>query len=88
MSEIANKPQTEDEPKIEFKIISDRGLFAIKNPDIQKNLVEISGYDLQVNFNMEYLNSIDDVEAAVNGISDLFRELIMEKLLEYKRKGQ
>jgi len=88
MSEIVNNTQTEDEPKIEFKVISDRGLFAIKNPDIQKNLVEISGYDLQVNFNMEYLNSIDDVEAAVNGISDLFRELIMEKLLEYKRKDR
>jgi hypothetical protein len=78
--------QTKDEPKIEFRVISDKGLLAIKNPDINKNLVEISGYDLQVNFNMEYLNSIDDVEAAVNGISDLFRELIMEKLLEYKRK--
>ena len=72
--------QTKDEPKIEFRVISDRGLLAIKNPDINKNLVEISGYDLQVNFNMEY------VESAVNGISDLFRELIMEKLLEYKRK--
>ena len=78
--------QTKDEPKIEFLVISDRGLLAIKNPDINKNLVEISGYDLQVNFNMEYLNSIEDVESAVNGISDLFRELIMEKLLEYKRK--
>ena len=78
--------QTKDEPKVEFRVISDRGLLAIKNPDINKNLVEISGYDLQVNFNMEYLNSIEDVEAAVNGISDLFRDLIMEKLLEYKRK--
>ncbi len=78
--------QTKDEPKIEFRVISDKGLLAIKNPDINKNLVEISGYDLQVNFNMEYLNSIEDVESAVNGISDLFRELIMEKLLEYKRK--
>ena len=65
--------QTKDEPKIEFRVISDKGLLAIKNPDINKNLVEISGYDLQVNFNMEYLNSIEDVESAVNGISDLFR---------------
>lgn len=85
---IENQQRTEDEPKIEFKIISDRGLFAIQNPNIQKNLVEISGYDLQVNFNMEYINSIEDVEAAVSGISDLFRELIMDKLLEYKRKKQ
>lgn len=85
---MAEQVQTKDEPKVEFRLISDRGLFAIKNPEIDKNLVEISGYDLEVNFNMEYLNSIEDVEAAVNGISDLFRELIMEKLLEYKRKDQ
>lgn len=79
---------TQDEPKREFRVISDRGLLAVKNPDIDKNLVEISGYDLQVDFNMEYINSIDDVEAATNGIATLFRELIMEKLLEYKQKPQ
>ena len=79
--------KTTDEPKIEFRVISDRGVFIVQNPDIDKNLVEISGYDLQVNFNMEYINSVEDVEAAVTGIGNLFRELIMEKLLEYKRKG-
>lgn len=76
-----------DEPTVEFKYISDRGAFTIKNPEIGKVLVEISGYDLQVNFNMEYINNIDDVEAAVTGVSDLFRQIIMDKLLEYKQKG-
>ena len=75
-----------DEPKVEFKYITDRGAFTVKNPEIDQILVEISGYDLQVNFNMEYINSIEDVEAAVSGIGDLFRQLIMEKLLEYKQK--
>lgn len=77
---------TVDEPKVEFKYITDRGAFTVKNPEIDQILVEISGYDLQVNFNMEYINSIEDVEAAVSGIGDLFRQLIMEKLLEYKQK--
>lgn len=76
-----------DEPKVEFNYISDRGAFTIKNPEIDKILVEVTGYDLQVNFNMEYINSIEDVEAAVSGIGDLFRQLIMEKLLEYKQNG-
>ena len=78
--------QTVDEPKAEFRTLSDRDAFTIENADNHEIPVEISGYDLQVNFNMEYLNSIQDVEAAVNGIGDLFRQIIMEKLLEYKQK--
>ena len=57
--------QTVDEPRVEFKMISDRSVCKIVNEDINQTLVEISGYDLQINFNMEYLNSIEDVEAAV-----------------------
>ena len=78
--------QTVDEPKAEFRTLSDRGAFTVRNADNNEILVEISGYDLQVNFNMEYLNSIQDVEAAVSGIGDVFRQIIMEKLLEYKQK--
>lgn len=80
--------QTVDEPRVEFKMISDRSVFNIVNEDINKTLVEISGYDLQINFNMEYLNSIEDVEAAVTGLGNLFRDIIMEKLLEHKKQNE
>lgn len=80
--------QTVDEPRVEFKIISDRSVCKIVNEDINQTLVEISGYDLQINFNMEYLNSIEDVEAAVTGIGNLFRDVIMEKLLEHKKQNE
>lgn len=80
--------QTVDEPRVEFKMISDRSIFNIVNEDINKTLVEISGYDLQINFNMEYLNSIEDVEAAVTGLGNLFRDIIMEKLLEHKKQNE
>lgn len=76
-----------DEPKVEFNSISDRSVFNIINQDIQQTLVEISGYDLQINFNMEYINSIEDVEAAVNGLGDLFRQIIMDNLLEHKKQN-
>lgn len=82
------RPQTVDEPRVEFKMISDRSIYNIVNEDINKTLVEISGYDLQINFNMEYLNSIEDVEAAVTGIGNLFRDIIMEKLLEHKKQNE
>ena len=80
--------QTVDEPRVEFKMISDRSVYNIVNEDINKTLVEISGYDLQINFNMEYLNSIEDVEAAVTGLCNLFRDIIMEKLLEHKKQNE
>lgn len=80
--------KTEDEPHVEFKMITDRSVFNIVNEEIDKTLVEISGYDLQINFNMEYINSIEDVEAAVNGLGNLFRDIIMEKLLEHKKQNE
>lgn len=76
-----------DEPTVEFRSITDRTAFLIVNPEIQQTLVEISGYDLLINFNMEYINSIEDVEAAVGGIGDLFRRSIMDKLLEHKKQN-
>lgn len=75
-----------NEPRVEFKSISDRTIFKIVNDSINENLVEISGYDLQINFNMEYINSVEDVEAAVEGIGNLFRQIIMDKLLEHKKQ--
>lgn len=74
-----------DEPLVEFKSISDRTIFSIVNDEINQTMVEISGYDLLINFNMEHINSIEDVEAAVGGIGDLFRRIIMDKLLEHKK---
>lgn len=74
-----------DEPTVEFKSISDRVVRAVINEDINQTLVEISGYDLMINFNMEYINSVEDVEAAIDGLGDLFRRIIMDKLLEHKK---
>lgn len=76
---------TVNEPRVEFKLISDRSVFNVVNPEIKQTLVEISGYDLQIKFNLEYLNTLADIEAAIEGLGKLFREIIMEKLLENKQ---
>lgn len=76
-----------DEPIVKFKLISDRDVMNIINDDIKETLVEISGYDLQINFNMQYLKSVEDINAARNGIADLFQQLIMDKLLEYRKQN-
>ena len=71
-----------DEPVVQFKANSDRIVREVINADTKQVLVHISGYDLQINFNMQYLKSIEDVEAACDGIAQLFRGAIMDKLLE------
>ena len=75
-----------DEPEVKFKLISDRDIMNVESGDNGEKLIEISGYDLQINFNMQYLKSIEDINAACKGISDLFRETILEKLLEYRKQ--
>lgn len=75
-----------DELEVKFKLISDRDIMNVESGDNGEKLIEISGYDLQINFNMQYLKSIEDINAACKGISDLFRETILEKLLEYRKQ--
>lgn len=75
-----------DEPEVKFKLISGRDVMEVNNGDTGEKLIEISGYDLQINFNMQYLKSVEDIDAACKGIADLFRDTIMEKLLEYSKQ--
>lgn len=77
-----------DEPTVEFRLISDKSAMKVTNEDINETLIEITGYDLQVNFNMQYLKTLQDIEAAKEGVAKLFGEIIMEKLLEHKNKQQ
>ena len=46
-----------DEPVVQFKVNSDRIIREVINADTKQALVHISGYDLQINFNMQYLKS-------------------------------
>lgn len=76
----------ENDPTVTFKQFADRKIYAIKISGEDKTLVEISGYDLKIGFNFEFINSTEDVELAAQGISDMFRHMILEKLLEYKKQ--
>ena len=76
-----------EEPAVRFNAISDRDVYKViseNNADI--TLIEITGYDLQINFNMEYLRSYQDVKAAAEAVGTMFQEIMLEKLLEYKHK--
>jgi hypothetical protein len=82
MEELTAQFDNVPEGEVKFKAITDRQAFIIHNPDIEANLVEISGYDLSIRFNMEYLKSLEDVEAALDGLTEMFRKIIMDELLK------
>lgn len=79
-------PRTEDEPRVVFRSISDRDVLRIYREDTEQTLAEISGYDLAISFNLKFINSIQDVEAVLEGLSELFRDAIMKQMLEDKSK--
>ena len=82
MEERDEKLQPVNEPEVKFKLISGRDTMNVINKEVNETLIEISGYDLQINFNMQYLKSVEDIEAACQGIANLFRQTIMDKLLD------
>lgn len=77
-----------NEPTVHFKLITNRIIREINNPEINQTLIRISGYDLQIDYNLQYLKSVEDIEAACNGIAQLFREDIMRVLLERNKQSE
>jgi len=47
-------------------------------------MATISGYDLQISFNMRLINSLADAEACTNSIADVFYQALMNQLIEMK----
>lgn len=72
-----------DEKQITFKE-SDRMTYGAMDYSGQEMMAVISGYDLNIAFNLRTINSLADAEAAANALAQVFYELLMEELLEQK----
>lgn len=75
------------EPVVQFKSISDRDVCTVlseEHPDT--TLIEISGYGLRINFNMQYLRTYEDVISASEAVGTMFKEIMLERLLGSKHK--
>ena len=78
------------EPKVEFRMFSDRMWLKIvsEDPNVSEPYAIISGYDLSFNFNFKLINSLEDVETVVGGLADMFREKLLGELLGNKTNSQ
>ena len=73
----------EEAKKVTFDT-SERMTYGAMNYDGTEMMAVISGYDLNIAFNMRTINSLSDAEAAANALAQVFYELLMEQLLEEK----
>lgn len=81
------KNEGNDDPekveRVTFRV-DDRTTYGVLNYDGNELMAAITGYDLNVVFNMRLINSLADVEACVNGLADVFYETLMEQLIARK----
>ena len=62
----------------------DRMRYGAMNYDNTELMAVISGYDLNIAFNLKTINSLGDAEAATNALAQVFYELLMQQLLQEK----
>ncbi len=83
-----SKSKTMSEKEEEQKTLTfkedERMRYGAMNYDNTELMAVISGFDLNIAFNMRTINSLADAEAAANALADVFYELLMEQLLQEK----
>lgn len=75
------------EPEVVFNTLSDRRILAVQTEETHETIMEISGYDLQIKFNRDKLKSIEDIESLLEGLKSLFKQMVMEDLLDNKENN-
>ena len=77
-----NSPEQEIQT-ITFNI-SDRMTYGALGYDGNELMAVISGYDLEIKFNLRLINSLADAEACADALAQVFYEALMEQLINDK----
>lgn len=64
-----------------FRAVNDLTSFQVVDEQTRKPMMVISGYALSMRFNMAELRSSVKVEQLLQGLSDMFRKMIIEQSL-------
>lgn len=63
---------------------ADRMTYGALGYDGNELMALISGYGLEIKFNLRLINSLADAEACANALADVFYEALMEQLIAEK----
>ena len=73
-----------DEQKTVTFNVEDRMRYGAVTSDCNDVMAVISGYDLNIAFNLKTINSLADAEAAADALAQVFYEVLLENLIEKK----
>jgi hypothetical protein len=68
---------------VSFKT-SERMMYGVLNYDGNELMAAITGYDLNVSFNMRLIHSLADAESCADALANVFYQALMEQLLNKK----
>jgi hypothetical protein len=66
----------------------ERMMYGVLDYEGSELMAAITGYDLQVSFNMRLIHSIADAENCANALADVFYQALMEKLLASQKQDK
>lgn len=74
----------EIEETVSFKKDSEKMMYGVLNYDGNELMAAITGYDLNVSFNMRLINSLTDAESCADALADVFYQALMKQLITHK----
>ena len=79
-----NEITTEQVPETITFRTADRMTYGALGYDGNELMAVISGYYLEIKFNMRLINSLSDAEACADALAQVFYEALMEQLIQEK----
>lgn len=79
-----HKTQEQVPDTITFRT-ADRMTYGALGYDGNELMALISGYDLEIKFNMRLINSLSDAEACADALAQVFYDTLMEQLINEKK---
>ncbi|NDW10994.1 hypothetical protein [Dysgonomonas sp. 520] len=75
--------EQKDIPKKETVSFSkdERMMYGVLDYDGNELMAAITGYDLEVSFNMRLINSLADAESCADALANVFYQALMEQLI-------
>lgn len=74
---------TEENGIVSFRK-DERMRYGVLGYDGNEMMAAITGYDLDVSFNMRLINSLADAEACADALADVFYQALIEQLIAIK----
>ena len=83
MTEENKKTGEQQQETVTFNL-ADRVTYGALNYDGNELMAVISGYDIDISFNMRLINSLADAESCADALADVFYQILMEQLIALK----